>query len=148
MNRKIFALILLVIILCLFGIAFFYWMQVFEDIGPPKPNVYSYKEGSWEGLYAFGFSVAQSAESTREGFLVVMDHQGNYVSFENSSQYMFDYIYQLGESEIFAYLRPSNRSDRRLSPEAIIWNWFTGESRNISYGRDISGHHELLIEDG
>jgi hypothetical protein len=147
MNRKIFGLIFLTIILSIFVAAFFYSMHVSESLGPPKPTVYIYDEEYWKGLYAFGFSVAESAESKIDGFLVVMDQQGKYVSFVNSSRYMFDYVYQLSEKEIFVYLRPSNRSDRKLNPEARIWNWDTGETGTILEGINIRGHHEFLIED-
>ena len=147
MNRKIFGLVLLTMVLSIFVAAFFYNLHMFEGFGPPKPTVYSYGEDYWKGLYAFGFSLAESAESKRDGFLVVMDHKGNYVSFDDSSLYMFDYVHQLSENEIFVYLRPSNRSDRTLNPEAKIWNWDTGEGRTILEGINIRGHHEFLIED-
>jgi hypothetical protein len=148
MNRILFAVILIAIVLGVFGIAFFYSLNVSEDSFPPKPTVYGYGEEYWKGLYAFGFAVAESAESAQDGFVVVMDHQGNYVRFENSSRFMFDYINQLSENEIFVYLRPSNRSDRTLNPEARIWNWDTRATRTILEGINIRGHHEFLIEDG
>ena len=148
MNRTVVAVILIAIILGVFGFAFYSGLNLSEDFGPPKPTVYSYGDEYWKGLYVFGFAVAESAESVRTGLVVVMDHQGNYVSFENSSRYMFDYIYQLSENEIFVYLRPSNRSDRTLIPEASIWNWNTGATRTILEGINIRGHHEFLIEDG
>ena len=150
MNRLIVAaiLILIAILLGVIAYAFFYVLNMPEAFGPPMPTVYTSGEDYWEGLYAFGFATAESAESVIGAFVVVMDHQGNYVSFQNSSQYNFDYIYQLSENEIFYYPRPSNRSDRTLIPGARIWNWNTGETRTILEGIDISGHHELLIEDG
>jgi hypothetical protein len=149
MNRPITAIILVVSILVVLGILAYFSLNCFLVYsGPPKPTVYNFSEEYWNGTFAFGFSVGESAESAPNGFLVVMDNQGNYVSFENSSRYNFDYIYQLGKKEIFVYLRPSNRSERTLIPEAIIWNWNTGEIRKILEGIDIRGHHELLIEEG
>ena len=148
LNRIIVALILTVIFLCVFGVAFLYNLNISGASGPPKSTVFDYGGEYWKGLYAFAFAEAESAESVAEGFVVVMDHQGNYVSFENSSRYMFDYIYQLSEHEVFVYLRPSNRSDKTLFPEAKTWNWDTGANRTILEGINIRGHHEFLIEDG
>ena len=147
MKRPIIAVILVAIILVVLGTAFYY-SQILEYSGPPRPRVYSYSDEYWKGTYAFGFSVGESAESATEGFIVIMNHEGDYVSFDNSSLYMFDYIYQLSENEIFVYLRPSNRSDRTLTPEAKIWNWDAGETRTTLDGINIRGHHEFLIEDG
>lgn len=150
MNRLLVAVLLILIaaLLGVIGYAFFYGLNVSEASGPPKPTVYTFGEDYWKGMYVFGFAAAESAESVGNGFIVVMDDQGNYVSFQNSSLYSFDYIYQLGESEVFYYLRPSNRSDRSLIPGARIWDWKTGATRTILEGIDIRGHHEFLIEDG
>ncbi len=76
----------------------------------PAPVVFNHSEDYWRGLYAFGFAVSNtSIQETVEQFLVVMDYDGNYVNFENSSSHNFNYVNQLSENELYYYLRPQRR---------------------------------------
>jgi hypothetical protein len=147
--KRILAAILIIIILSIFGYAIYYTLNIIKPSEPPKPTVFNYKEDYWRGQYAFSFARSQAGQMiAEESFIVVMDHQGNYLGYDSSSRYNFNYIYQLSENEIYYYMRPANWSDRELIPEARIWNFQTGATRTILEGIDIGGHHEFLIEDG
>jgi len=118
----------------------------------PTPEVFSYSDDYWRGLYAFSFSSDFSKKGdVVDQFLVVMDHDGNYLWFENSSTHSFNYINQLSENELYYYYRSQirNQADPQFSPpEARIWNFQTGTTKTILDGVNVRGHHEFLIEDG
>ena len=148
MKRLIVVTLIIVILgigICGFAIYYTLYMKPSE---PPAPTVFSYSEDYWRGRYCFGFARAETAmQETVEHFIVVMDHQGNYLDYERSSRRSFNYIYQLSENEIYCYLRPARRGDPEIIPEARIWNFQTGATRTILEGINIGGHHEFLIED-
>jgi len=149
MKRLIAVILMIVIVgISIFGFAIYYILYM-KPSEPPAPTVFSYSEDYWRGLYCFGFARAETAmQETVEHFMVVMDHQGNYLNYEGSSRHSFNYIYQLSENEIYYYLRPARRGDPEIIPEARIWNFQTGGTRTILEGINIGGHHEFLIEDG
>jgi len=153
MNRRLVLaiLLLIVIVVGIFGIAF-YLFYMSGSSGPSLPVVISYGDDYWKGLYAFGFAISNSSmRDVVDQFLVVMDHNGNYLSFENSSTHSFNYVTQLSADELYYYYRPQRgqgERDPQVFPEARIWNYRTGEVRTILDGVDVRGHHEFLIEDG
>ena len=122
-------------------------LELPDQFKPPVPTVLSYSGDYWRGRYAFGFAISESTMRTSvDQFIVVMDDEGKYLNYENSSTHGFNYINQLSENELYYYLRPPRGID--AIPEAKIWNFQTGATRTILEGVDISGHHEFLIEDG
>ena len=147
--KRIVLFALIVIILSIFGFTIFYTLDLIKPSGPPKPMVFNYKDDYWKGQYVFSFAKSRAGQNIADAnYIVIMDEQGNYINYVNSSRYNFNYIYQLTENEIFYYARPANWSDQELVPDARIWNFRTGATRTILDGIDISGHHEFLIEDG
>ena len=150
--RLVLAIFMVVILVVGVGGYLFYVFQGSNSSRVPGPVVFSYGDEYWRGLYAFGFAVSESSmQETVEQFLVVMDHDGNYLSFENSSSHSFGYVNQLSENELYYYLRPQRREgeqDPLIIPEAMIWNFRAGSTRSILDGVNIRGHHEFLIEDG
>ena len=147
--KRIIALTLIVIILGISVFIIYYAFDQTKPSEPPKPIVYNYRDDYWRGQYFFSFAKSRLGQNIADAnYIVIMDDQGNYVTYENSSIYNFNYMYQLSENEIYYYARPANISDREHSPEATIWNFQTGITRTILDGVDIRGHHEFLIEDG
>jgi len=150
-SRILLASLLLVILVGGIGGYFIYVFQM-NPSQVPVPVVFSYSEDYWRGLYAFGFAVSNtSIQEKVEQFLVVMDHEGNYLNFENSSSHSFNYVNQLSEDELFYFLRPQRRGgeqDPLIVPEVKIWDFRAGTTRSILEGVNIRGHHEFLIEDG
>jgi hypothetical protein len=151
MKRRLVLAILFTFILVIgiSGLAtyFFYATKPSE---PPTAEVFNYSDDYWRGLYAFGFAISNSSiRDIVDQFLVVMDHDGNYLSFDNSSTHSFNYINQLSENELYYYYRPQrrNQTDLQVSPEARIWNFRNGTTRTILDGVNVRGHHEFLIED-
>lgn len=147
--KQIIATILISIILIISGYAIYYTLNVGKPPEPPEPKVISYKEGYWKGQYFFSFAETRANQSIAdENHIVVMDYYGNYVSYDSSSRYNFNYIYQISENEMFYIARPANRSDPEIIREVRIWNFQTSATRTILQGIDIGGHHEFLIEYG
>lgn len=148
MKRLIVVILMIVILgIGICGYVIYSTLYMIKPSEPPAPTVFSYSEDYWRGLYSFCFSKGKAGQLRAEGFIVVMDHQGNYLSYKSSSRHMFNYVYQLSENEIYYYQFAANRSDRSITPEATIWNWQTGTTRTILEGINIRGHHEFLIED-
>jgi hypothetical protein len=145
MNRLI-VVVLIIILLGVIGYAIYYTLNMSRPSEPPVPTVFNYSEDYWRGLYAFSMFTGEPDQLIGEGFLVVMDQQGNYLVYDRSTREMFSYIYQLSENEIFYYLL--DQLQVGAIPEARIWNWQNGEVRTILEGINIRGHHEFLIEDG
>lgn len=146
--KKLIVVILIMAIIGVCGYAIYYTLNMTKSSETPAPTVFSYSEDYWRGLYSFSFSKFEPGkESFAEGFIVVMDDQGNYFSYDRSSRYRFNNIYQLSENEIYYYRTARNRSDPEIIPEAKIWNFQTGITRTILEGINIQGHHEFLIED-
>jgi len=151
-QRSLLASLLIVILVIGIGGYSIYVLYVIKPSMLPVPTVFSYSEDYWKGLYAFGFAASESStQETVEQFLVVMDHEGNYFNFENSSSHSFSYVNQLSEDELYYYLRPQRREgeqDPLVVPEARIWDFRSGSTRRILEGVNVRGHHEFLIEDG
>jgi len=151
MNRLM-VVILIIVILGIFGYAIYYTLNMIKASEPPTPTVFSYSEDYWGGLYSFSFAKSKAGQLGSEGFVVVMDNKGNYLSYKSSSRHMFNYIYQLSENEIYYYmtaaLHVEMSEEEAIPPQATIWNFHTGATRIILEGINIGGHHEFLIEDG
>ena len=150
--RLLLAILMVIILVVSIGGYLFYVFQGNKPSRVVGPVVFNYSENYWRGLYAFGFAVSESSmQETVEQFLVVMDHDGNYLNFENSSSHSFNYVNQLSENELYYYLRPQRRDgeqDPLIVPEARIWDFRAGTTKTILDGVNIRGHHEFLIEDG
>jgi hypothetical protein len=129
------------------GFVVYYTLYMIKPSKPPAPTVFSYSEDYWRGLYSFSFAKSEAGSMSAEGFIVVMDHQGNYLNYYSSSEAMFNYIYQLSENEIYYYMMSGMPGEEAIPPEARIWNFQTGATRTILEGINIEGHHEFLIED-
>jgi hypothetical protein len=151
MRRLVLAILLISILVIAAGAYAFYVFFMITPFGPESPKVISYRDDYWRGLYAFGYAISNtSIRDVVDQFLVIMDHNGNYLNFENSSTHSFNYINQLSANELYYYYRPQrrNQTDPQISPEARIWNYQTGTTRRILEGINIRGHHEFLIEAG
>ena len=150
--RLLLAVLLLFVLIISIGGYSIYVSYVIKPSRVPGPVVFSYSEDYWRGLYAFGFALSNSSiQENVEQFLVVMNPDGNYVNYENSSSHSYSYVNQLSENELYYYLRPQRRDntqDSEVFPEARIWNFRTSTTRTILEGVNIQGHHEFLIEDG
>ncbi len=143
-------LILIVLISICFltiGLISAYLILNTDELSPPGPRVLGQRTDYWEGKYVFGFSVSESStQEIVEQYIVVMDDQGKIETYNRSITHAFSNINQLSENEIYYYLRPPRGTNEK--PEAVIWNYQTGNTRTILEGIDIRGHHEFLIEDG
>jgi hypothetical protein len=149
MRRLVAILIILTLAFCLVGYVV-YHMFYMEQSDIPAPTIVCYSNDYWKGKYIFSF--AQANSSTQEiidHYIVVMDHNGKYVTYQNSSTHSFNYIYQLSPDEVYYYASPLRFMDPHstTAPEPTIWNMQTGEKRTILEGVNIWGHHEFLIED-
>lgn len=151
MRRLVAAILLLIISVLVVGIIF-YGFFAGNYFGPEPPLVINYRHDYWRGLYTFGFAVSNSSmQEVVNQYIVVMDNNGNYLAYDNSSSYSFNYINQLSDDELYYYYRPQRirgEQANEASPEARIWNYRSGETKTILDGIDIRGHHEFLIEDG
>jgi hypothetical protein len=146
LSTAILIIVILGVTVC--GFVIYRTLYMVKPSEPPAPTVLSYSEDYWRGLYSFGFAQSEAGRVFAEGFIVVMDHQGNYLNYYSSSEAMFNYIYQLSENEIYYYMMSGMPGEEAIPPEARIWNFQTGATRIILEGIDIGGHHEFLIEDG
>ena len=151
-SRLLLAFLLLVVLIISIGGYSIYVNYVIKPSMVPGPVVFSYNEDYWRGSYAFGFAVSNgSIRNVVDQFMAVMDHNGNYISYENSSTHSFNYINQLSESEFYYYYRPQRTEgdpDPSVVAEARIWDFRGDGTRTILDGINIQGHHEFLIEDG
>ena len=151
MRRLVAAILLLIISVLVVGIIFYSFFDG-NYFGPKSPLVINYRHDYWRGLYTFGFAVSNSSmQEVVNQYIVVMDNNGNYLAYDNSSSHSFNYINQLSDDELYYYYRPQRIRGEPVteaSPEARIWNYRSGETKTILDGVDIRGHHEFLIEDG
>jgi hypothetical protein len=145
------AILLLIVIVGISGYVF-YSFFLMGSLGVENPLVLNFGDDYWRGLYAFGFAVSNgSIRDVVDQFLVVMDYNGAYLGYVNSSTHSFNYVNQLSETELYYYYRPQrglNESDPTIVAEARIWDFRSDVTRTILEGVDIRGHHEFLIEDG
>jgi hypothetical protein len=150
MRRLVAAILLLIIVFGGFSVIFYSFFLV-DSFRPYPPKIFSYHDDYWKGLYAFGFAVSNgSIRDIVDQYLVVMDQNGEYLGFVNSSTHSYNYINQLSSSDLYYYYRPQRglrQQDPSLVPEAKIWNFRSNDTRSILKGIDIRGHHEFLIED-
>ncbi len=150
MRRYMALVSILILVVGVVSLAIYFFF-VTSPTGLPSPKIFNYENDYWRGLYTFGFAVSNaSLRDYVDQFIVVMDSNGNFVSFDNSSTHSFSYLSQLSKDELYYYLRPQRRADPdpTLVAEARIWNYRTGEVRTILEGINVRGHHEFLIEDG
>jgi len=145
MKRLILAILMMAILMGICGFAIYYTLYM-KPSEPPAPTIFDYSEDYWRGRYVFCMFKGEPGQVIGEGFLVIMDDQGNYLNYVRSTREMFFYMYQLSENEIFYYQMDPLQVG--AIPEARIWNWQTGATRTILEGINIRGHHEFLIDDG
>lgn len=152
MKRSLALLIILILAIAVIGYTVFY-MFTTEQPDIPAPEVINYSNDYWRGSYIFSFAQANSSmQEVIDQYIVVMDSNGKYSAYKNSSTRNFNYIYQLDQDHVYYYSSPlmlpfmdQNTTER---PEPTIWNIQTGETRTILEDVNIWGHHEFLIEDG
>ena len=86
---------------------FFTHFFLTRSLSVESPLIFSFTDDYWRGLYAFGFAVSNgSIREVVDQFLVVMDHNGGYLGYLNSSTHSFNYVNQLSETELYYFLRP------------------------------------------
>ena len=149
MRRLVIILIILTLAVCLIGYAVYHLFYM-EQSDIPAPKVVRYSGDYWRGKYIFSFAQANSSmQEIIDHYLVVMDHNGKYLAYQNSFTRNFNYIYQLSSDEVYYYASPLGpmSPNSTITPEPTIWNMQTGENRTILEGVNIWGHHEFLIED-
>ena len=150
MRRLVAAISLLVIIVGVLVVAIYSFYIV--DSRPYPPVILNYHDDYWKGLYAFGFAVSNgSMREVVDQYMIVMNQDGAYLDFINSSTHSFNYITQLSDNELYHFYRPQRglrEQNPSLLPEARIWNFRNRDIKTILEGIDISGHHEFLIMDG
>ena len=90
--KRLSTVILLIVILgvTVCGLVIYRTLYVVRTSEPPPPIIISYSEDYWRGLYSFGFAQSEAGRVFAEGFIVVMDHQGNYLNYYSSSDAMFN----------------------------------------------------------
>ena len=150
MRRLVTILIILTLAICLSGYAIYHILYM-KPSDLPTPTIVRYSNDYWRCKYIFSFAQANSSmQEIIDHYLVVMDHNGKYLTYQNSSTRNFNYIYQLSSDEVYYYARPLRFMDPNstITPEPTIWNIQTGAKRTILEDVNIRGHHEFLIEDG
>lgn len=149
MKRSVAILILLILAILLIGYAIYHIFYI-KPSDLPTPKVINYSNDYWRGNYIFSFAQANSSmQGTIGQYIVVMDHNGRYTTYKNSSIRNFNYIYQLDQDHVYYYASPLAFMDPNttIKPEPTIWNIKTGETKTILEDINIWGHHEFLIED-
>jgi len=102
MHRLVATILLLIFVVGVLAVAIYSIFLV--DSRPYPPTIFSYSDDYWKGLYSFGFAVSNgSIRDVVNQYLVVMDQNGAYLGFVNSSTHSFNYINQLSDSDLYRF---------------------------------------------
>jgi len=119
--------------------------DVLSSYEAPAPTILAFSEDYWHGEYVFNLVENHPTEGWLDAFFLVMTADGQY-RYEQKGQVFYDYIYQVGPDEFFTVLNPRKKLEYRREVELI--NVATNETNKILDQYALSGHRELLIEDG
>lgn len=137
------------LVACLLGIVFvsFLYKQETEIRIFPGATIHHHSDDYWKGQFIFCLSCSTLEREVDHSFLVVMNSEGVVSHIRTCDLAYHDYIYQLSDHSKILY-RLSGRRDAPEIQNLYVWDLNSGTTTEIFSAFDLSGHHELLIEDG